>query len=167
MRSAALPRLLEQIRALGEGEWSAEGLPRAADRGAVTVGEPMPAGELRRQMGAFLGELAERVEAELSRVLGLGWDQIDSLVLVDAETGREARRVRSAARALEQSDDEATRAEGLAAALTLDAVLGVVSIVERRMAALVRLRGEAPLLVEGRPFVDLGPALAEAARAWT
>jgi hypothetical protein len=44
-----------------------------------------------------------------------------------------------------------------------------VTLVERRFASLVRLRlksGTAELTVDGEPFVDVGGALAEAARRW-
>jgi hypothetical protein len=152
---------LEQIRSLGP-RVPMEGLPRALDNDAAPGALP-DAGELRAAVGAFLMRLAARVEHELPEELGKAWDQIDSLVLLDAELAREARRLRSSARALA----EVSRADGLLAGHTLDAAVGVVMIVERRLATLVRLRGEAPLLVDGRPFLDLASLLVEAARAWT
>src|SRR5262249_6439054 len=118
-------------------------------------------------VAAFLTQLAARVDAELPEVLRKAWDQIDSLVLLDAELAKEARRLRSAARALADSTQPATRADGLTAGHTLDAAVGMVLIIERRLSTLVRLRGEAPLLVDGRPFLDLASLLKEAARAWT
>jgi hypothetical protein len=152
---------LEQIRSLGP-RVPMEGLPRALDGDAAPGALPDP-GELKAAVGAFLARLAVRVEHELADELGKAWDQIDSLVLLDAELAKEARRLRSSARALEQVN----RADGLLAGHTLDAAVGLVMIVERRLATLVRLRGEAPLLVEGRPFLDLASLLAETARAWT
>jgi hypothetical protein len=159
--------LLEQIRSLGPRA-PMEGLPRALD-GDAAPGALPDAGELKRAVGAFLAQLAARVERELPDELGKAWDQIDSLVLLDAELAKEARRLRMAARALSaaMSIPPARRADGLAAGHTLDAAVGLVMIVERRLATLVRLRGEEPLLVEGRPFLDLASLLTEAARAWT
>ena len=75
-------RLLEQIRSLGPRA-PMDGLPRSLD-GDAAPGALPDAGELQRAVGAFLAELAERVERELPEVLGKAWDQIDSLVLLDA-----------------------------------------------------------------------------------
>src|SRR4051812_45138955 len=156
-------RLLEQIRSLGPRA-PMDGLPRSLDGDAAPGALPDP-GELQRAVGAFLAELAARVERELPEVLGKAWDQIDSLVLLDGGLAAEARRLRGAARAL--AGDEAHRAGGLVAGHTLDVAVGLVLILERRLSTLVRLRGEAPLVAEGRPFLDLSSLLTEAARAWT
>jgi hypothetical protein len=141
-----------------------DGLPRALDGDAAPG--PLPeARELEASVGAFLARLAARVEHELPEVLSKAWDQIDSLVLLDAELAREARRLRGGARAL--VEEGAHRARGLAVGHTLDAAVGLVMMIERRLATLVRLRGDAPLLVEGKPFLDLASLLTEVARAWT
>jgi len=66
-------------------------------------------------------------------------------------------------------DDAAARATGVEARLAIDAVTGLISLVERRFAGIVRLRlrSDAPeLLIDGRPFLDVAAALSEAARAW-
>jgi hypothetical protein len=155
---------LEQIRSLGP-EAPMEGLPRALD-GDAHSGELLPPSELRPAVGALLAQVAARVERELPEVLGRAWDQIDSLVLLDGELAAEARRLRAAARALSSHESAAWRAEGVAAGHTLDAAIGLVMIVERRLATLLRLRGEAPLLVDGKPFLDVASLLMEVSRAW-
>jgi hypothetical protein len=77
--------------------------------------------------------------------------------------------LRRAAVALESAEDAGDRAVGLESHLVVDAATGLVSLFERRLAQLVRARlrsGNAELFVDGRPFVDLGAALSEAARRW-
>jgi hypothetical protein len=140
-------------------------MPRVLDGDAVSG--VVDAEELGRAVGAFLRRLAARVESELPEVLGKAWDQIDSLVLLDGELAKEARGLRSQARVLEADELPNRRADGLAVGHTLDAAVGLVTIVERRLATLVRLRGQEPLLVDGRPFLDLASLLTEVARAWT
>jgi hypothetical protein len=57
--------------------------------------------------------------------------------------------------------------EGL---LALEAACGLTTLAERRLSSLIRLRlrgRERDILPAGRPFLDLGAAFAEAARAWT
>ena len=57
--------------------------------------------------------------------------------------------------------------EGL---IALEAACGLTALTEGRLSALIRLRvrtREDDLLPEGRPFLDLGAALAEAATAWS
>jgi hypothetical protein len=55
--------------------------------------------------------------------------------------------------------------EGL---LALETARALIALAERRMSSLIRLRvqQDEDLLPGGRPFLDLGPAIAEAARAW-
>jgi hypothetical protein len=56
------------------------------------------------------------------------------------------------------------------ALLTIDAVVDLVRLVERRLATLVRLRlrSRTPeLVVDDRPFLDVPAALAEIARRWS
>jgi hypothetical protein len=127
---------------------------------------------LRRRVRELLGELAARVDDELPDPLARAeqaWDQVDALRLVDRALGDEVRALQAAARAAQADDDAGARALGLEAQLTIDAAMGLVSLVERRLATLVRLRlraGGAGLLPDGRPFLDLGAALHEAARRW-
>jgi hypothetical protein len=127
---------------------------------------------LRRRMGALLAELGRRLDEALPRTLALAtsaWDQVDSLTVVDAELAAEIGRLRRSALALADGQDAAGCAAGLESQLTLDAAVGLVSLVERRLATLIRLRlrtSEPELLPDGRPFLDLGAALREAARGW-
>jgi hypothetical protein len=89
--------------------------------------------------------------------------------ILDRGVRQEARALRSAAHELLGLEDPATCALALEAQLTIDAVLDLVSLFERRLATLVRLRArdeEASLLPDGRPFLDLGAALHETARRW-
>ena len=61
------------------------------------------------------------------------------------------------------------RAVALEGLLAIDLAIALVRLFERRLAALLRLRlrsATPELLPEGRPFLDLGRALHEAAEAW-
>jgi hypothetical protein len=127
---------------------------------------------LRARVGALLAELARRLEAALPAALACAtraWDQVDALTLLDGPLRAEAAALGRAAAALAADDDPPTAAAGTEAALTLEAALGLVVLVERRLATLVRLRlraADPELLPGGRPFLDLAAAFAEAARAW-
>ena len=174
MTQTALERLIEQSRAL-PGDKAAAGLPRAADRAAATaVTEPALApAVLRRRVGVLLASLATQLDAVLPRALALAstaWDQMDSLTVIDGPLSAELRLLRRAARTLAADSDGTRRACGLEAELTLDAAAGLVGLLERRLATLVRLqlRAENPALLDGgqRPFLDVAAALNEVARAW-
>lgn len=170
----SLDALLAQLRALPADEDVTPGLPRAADRDLrpSLAPESIPPDELRRRVGRALAELGERLSIELPRTLEramTAWDQVDALEVIDARLRRELGVLRRAAVALEADEDAAARAVGLESHLVVDAATGLVSLFERRLAQLVRarLRSEDPaLLVDGKPFVDLGAALTEAARRW-
>lgn len=173
MRCASLDRLIGQLRELPAGGEVTPGLPRAADRErAPATGGPLEPRVLRQRIGAFLTALAARVDEALPAALAraeTAWDQVDAFTAMDAELTAELGVLRRAAVALAGSDDAGARAVGLESRLALDAACGLVSLLERRLASLVRarLRGESrELLPGGRPFVDVGAALAEAARAW-
>ncbi len=164
----ALERLVEAARRLpGAG---AEALRVPTEVEGPT--DAPPAAELRRAVGALLATLAIRVEETLPAALERAkkaWDQVDAIVVLDRKLRRDARGLLAGAAALRASADPASRALGLEAALTLESALGLCELAERRMATLVRLRLEenADLLPGGRPFLDLGAALAEAAREWS
>jgi hypothetical protein len=167
----ALERLVGQARALPGERAEDAGLPRAAGRDTRAPAEALAPDELRRRTGALLLALGRRVDDELPRALALAaraWDQVDALSVVDDALASEAAGLRASAAALATSDDAATRAIAIEAQLVLDAAVGLVSLVERRLAALVRLRWRAAteLLPDGRPFLDVGAALVEAARGW-
>ncbi len=164
----ALERLVEAARRLpGAG---AEALRVPTD---VEVPASAPsAAELRKKVGALLAMLSTRVEETLPAALEnatRAWDQVDAIVVLDRKLRREARGLLAGAAALRASEDPAARALGLEAALTLESAIGLCDLAERRTATLVRLRLEdsADLLPGGRPFLDLGAALAEAAREWS
>jgi hypothetical protein len=169
MSPPALLQLVEQIRAL-PGDATNRGLPRAG--AAAAVAEPLTAGELRRRVGAWMAAVAGHVAAVLPGQLAKAaqaWDQADDFVLITDQTRSEAARLRAAADALAGGSDTAARATGVEARLAIDAVAGLVALVERRFAGVVRLRlrsEQTELLVDGRPFLDVAAALAEAARAW-
>jgi hypothetical protein len=157
----ALARLVAETRALA-GTAAADGMPRGVDcdyKGPAPLLTPL---ELRRRVAALLSRLAAQVSDELPQALALArtaWDQADAVTLVDSDAWHEARQLRAAARALAAGDDDGARAEAVAAGLTLDAAVGVAALVERRLATLLRLGGDAA-------FLALGAALTETARAW-
>jgi hypothetical protein len=169
MSPPALLQLVEQIRAL-PGEATNLGLPRAG--AAASVPERLTASELRRRVGSWLSAIAGHVDAVLPTQLARAaqaWDQADDFALGDDETRAEASRLRAAADVLAAGDDAAARATGVEARLAIDAVTGLVALVERRFAGIVRLRLRSEtteLLIDGRPFLDVAAALSEAARAW-
>jgi hypothetical protein len=169
-----LVALLRQLRSLPADGDVEPGLPRAADRQlrSSTEMELLDARALRQRIGLALAELGRRLTEELPHTFERAlkaWDQIDALVVIDPPMRRELGLLRRAALALEAAEDAPTRAVGLESRLVLDAATGLTSLFERRLAQLVRarLRSDDPsLLVDGRPFVDLGAALTEAARRW-
>lgn len=127
---------------------------------------------LRRQLGRFLDELAQRLDPALRGALAhaaVAWDAFDEVSILDAELRAEASYILSAAAALERESDAVRRAVGLEVRLALESALGLIVLVERRLATLVRLRvqsAERSLLPGDRPFLDVAAALAEAARGW-
>jgi len=149
------------------------GLPRAAVSEAAT---PPPAtldaASLRGRAGAWLAALAARVDTVLPDALARAtkaWDQADAFTVFDAALRDEAIALRRAAEALAAEDDGAQRAAGLESLLMIDASAGLVSLLERRFAAILRLRVRSAtpsLMVDGRPFLDVAAALAEAGRRW-
>lgn len=157
----ALSHLLDSCRAL----------PGECDREAVVRPRPDLSGETgaappRREMFLFLSALATRVEPQLVQALeraGRAWDQVDATVLLDAAA-------REAAARLARAWQATGGAEAALALLTLQSALALVTLIERRLATLVRLRlrgAEGELFVDGRPFLDLPRALAELARRWS
>ena len=148
--------------------------------------------ELKTRVRELLAELARRVDGALPDTLRHAqhaWDQVDALKLIDKAVDDEVRAlVRQAALLEADAESAERRALGLEGRLTLEAAVGLVALVERRLATLVRvrLRGvqldgtrneqdaspDAERLTErllpgGRPFLDLGAALHETARRWT
>ncbi len=171
MMETALEALVTQIRSL-PGAADDLGMPRAA---ATTSGDPTAAldvTELRARAAAWLVALAAAVEASLPDALARAtqaWDQADAFAVLDGALRGEALALRHAGEALATSAEAATGAAGLETRLLVDAAVGLVSLIERRFAAILRLRlrsGTPELVVDGRPFLDVAAALAEAGRRW-
>jgi hypothetical protein len=124
--------------------------------------------DLHRRTGALMAEVARRLEPALQRALAAGqreWDQIDDVAVLDDALRAEAAAI--GAGLASAPAEEPTRAEAL---LALRTAIGLAELVERRLASLVRLRlrsAETELIVDGRPFLPIAAALAEAARCWS
>src|SRR5438105_3706621 len=169
MSHYALEALVEQVRSL-PGQAADLGLPRAA----VSAASPPPsvsldATTLRARAAAWLTALAARVETALPDALARAtqaWDQADAFAVFDDELRGEAIALYRAAAALATSDaiapdGAARRAAGVEARLLIDAAVGLVAQLERRFAAILRLRlrsATPALVVDGRPFLDLAAA---------
>jgi hypothetical protein len=150
-------------------------LPRSGDRRRRMTPVALTPPALRQRVHELIAELARRTDEALAETLSRAdgaWDQVDALRIIDRVVDNEVRSLRAASAQISSEEDPVQRAIGLEAQLTIDAVVGLVSIVERRLATLVRLRlratadDQGALVVEGRPFLDLGAALHEAARRW-
>jgi hypothetical protein len=168
MRSA-LHALVGEIRNL-PGEPAELSLPRAG--AAAAHAEPLLPAALRQRVAAWLSAVAVRLDEVLPAQLAQAaqaWDQADDFVLADEAQRTEAAALRAAADLLAASTDAAARAAGVEARLVIDAVAGLVGLFERRFAGIVRLRlrsATPDLLVDERPFLDVGAAVREVARAW-
>lgn len=127
---------------------------------------------LRRRVGALFTALSSRLDPALTAALvraETAWDQFDAFAVFDERLAREGTALRLEAASLAAMQHPPARAAGVEMLLALDGALGLVALVERRLATLVRLRirgAEPALLPGGRPFLDVAAALAEAARAW-
>jgi hypothetical protein len=128
---------------------------------------------LRGRLGRLLAELAGRLEPALKGALqqaAIAWDTFDDVAVLEPALQGAAAEIAGEAAALEREVDPARRAIGLEVRITLAAAIGLIELIERRLAMLVRLRvqsGEPSLLPGERPFLDVAAALAEAARGWT
>jgi hypothetical protein len=129
---------------------------------------------LRGLVASCLQRLAQRIEEKLAAALAearRAWDQADSVAIVDADLGRalaDARRKLGAA-AGAGPDQRALAAVALEGLLVLEAACGLTTLAERRLSSVIRLRlrsDDQELLPAGRPFLDLGAAISEAARVW-
>ncbi len=144
-----------------------------AAREPVLDGAAVDAAALRGRLGRLLAELASRLEPALTSALqhaAVAWDTFDEVAVMEPELHGEATAIASAAAVLEREVDPARHAIGLEVRIALAAALGLIDLIERRLAMLVRLRvqsGDPCLLPGERPFLDVAAALAEAARGWT
>lgn len=138
---------------------------------ASDASAPMDPVRLRALVGQALAALARRVDEVLPRALARArqaWDKIDDLTIVDEELAATLAATRGALLAATGASPQ-QRAVALEGLLALDAARGLAGLAERGFGSLIRLwvRGQDDdLLPQGRPFLDLGAALAEAARAW-
>lgn len=127
---------------------------------------------LRGRLGQLLKVLASRLEPALTEALqhaAVAWDAFDVVAVMEPALHHDASWIITAAAALEREADPARRAIGMEVRIALQAALGLIDLIERRLAMLVRLRvqsGDASLLPGQRPFLDVAAALAEAARGW-
>jgi hypothetical protein len=148
-------------------EWSHVGATGAP---AATEPTPSPDG-LRRRVGVLLLVMAERLDPALESALSRAeqaWGEFDQVVVLDETLQRCLEEVMADVVALEAGPPEG-HAVALETRVVLDAAVGIVRLLERRLATLVRLRlrgDDRRLLPEGRPFLDASLALAEAARGW-
>jgi hypothetical protein len=171
MMETALEALVAQIRSL-PGEAADLGMPRAAATTSAGTTAALDKATLRARAAAWLSALGAAVEESLPEALARAtqaWDQADGFVVLDGAVRDEALALRHAGEALAASDDAETRAMGVEARLLVDAAVGLVSLIERRFAAILRLRLRSvtpELVVDGRPFLDVAAALAEAGRRW-
>lgn len=139
--------------------------PGAAGASASAIGV------LRGHVGELLRELAARTEPALHAALARAenaWDQADAVSIMDEDLRARTAALQARWRHVAASGAAGATAAALEALLVLEASLGLVAVVERRLAPLIRLRlaGGGDLLPDGRPFLDVSAALAEAAREW-
>ena len=181
MSYLALDTLVAQIRTL-PGEHLELSLPRAAVRPSPAVASPAESPfelaalpRFRGRTAALLAALAQRVDDTVPAALHLAqtaWDQVDAFAILDDDLRAETASLALVADALAAApnpEDAAVRAAGVEARLAIDAAVGLVALVERRFASLLRLRLRSTnpaLMVDGRPFLDVAAALAEASRRW-
>lgn len=144
-------------------------IPRVeADLDAEDVDAPT----LRRRLGRLLSELAQRLEPALTEALkhaAVAWDAFDEVSVLNPALEEEASWLATLAGRFERESDPEKRAIGVEVRIALESALGLIQLVERRLATVVRLRlqsGEPSLLPGERPFLDIAAALAEAARGW-
>jgi hypothetical protein len=171
MLAGSLERLVDTARAL-PGERRPARPVQLPGVPAPLAAEDVDAGALRGRLGRFLGELAGRLEQALTGALqhaAVAWDTFDEVHVLDPTLRSDAAWIAGAASVLERAADPAQRAIGMEVRIALTSTLGLVHLVERRLASLVRLRvqsGDPALLPGERPFLDVAAALAEAARGW-
>lgn len=149
----------------------------AAELARGAVAEPAERGrlasdDLRAAIAAALERLASRTEPALVACLRRArekWDQADSLSIIEADLADEIAALRRRLAQGAQAGSPARRAIALEGLVALDASVALVTLFERRLAPLLRLRlrsATPDVLPDGRPFLDLGEALHEVAEAW-
>jgi hypothetical protein len=127
---------------------------------------------LRHLVAEALSLLARRLEERFADAISSAqraWETADDLVIIDTGTGAVLAETRRTLFRAGSSAHRALRAVALEGLLAFDSAYGLASVAERRLSSLIRLRvrsPEADLLPEGRPFLDLAEAFAEAAQEW-
>lgn len=173
--------------------WSA-GLPQKPSAGPSAPDE-LPAetrlemSRLRGLVAQSLSTMAQKIEQKLGPSLARArqaWDEVDNHDLIDRSfdaTLDGVRRQLMAAIAAggngqsgngQSGDGQSSHSQVTLAAVALEGLLALetaralAALAERRLSSLIRLRVQTDedLLPGGRPFLDLGAAIAEAARAW-
>jgi hypothetical protein len=154
--------------------------PSTTERAEIT--------RLRALVASSLQSLARELDQTLGPALATArqaWEKVDSQALVDPTLDASLGVARRALELAVVKPDPvgAVALEGIA---VLEVARGLVALAEQRMSSLIRLRlqqaqGHGPgreddpldreqatqaLLPEGRPFLDLGAAIAEVGRAW-
>ncbi len=169
----SLERLVDAARALPGARHAVLPLSMSIPAtGQEIAGADVDISTLRGRLGHFLGELSQRLEPALTAALqhaAVAWDSFDEVSVLNPQLLSDAAEIAAAAATLERQDDKVLRAFGMEIRIALHAALGLIDLVERRLATLVRLRvqsGDSSLLPGGRPFLDIAAALAEAARGW-
>jgi hypothetical protein len=128
---------------------------------------------LRALVAACLKALARRIDEHLVPAIETArraWESADSLVIVDHVLAASFSETRRALHRAANTAGPAVRAVAIEGILAVDAASGLAGLAERRLSSLIRLRLQGPesdLLPQGRPFIDLGRAIAEAAREWS
>ena len=127
---------------------------------------------LRHLVAEALTLLARRLEDRFADAIASAqraWETADDLVIIDASAGSLLAETRRMLFRAGGSPHLAVRAVALEGLLAFDSACGLAGVAERRLSSLIRLRvrsEEGALLPEGRPFLDLGRAFAEAAQEW-
>jgi hypothetical protein len=129
---------------------------------------------LRGMVGVCLAALARTIDQHLGPAIEnahRAWEKVDDLAIVDTVLAASVTETRRALyRAATAPGQPALAAVGIEGLLALDAACGLTGLAERRLSSLIRLRvrsAEPALLPQGRPFLDLGRAIAEVAREWS
>ena len=131
---------------------------------------------LRGMVGVTLAALARTIDQHLGPAIEgahRAWEKVDDLAIVDtvlAASVTETRRALYRAATAPPPTPRALVAVAIEGLLALDAACGLTGLAERRLSSLIRLRvrsAEPALLPQGRPFLDLGRAIAEVAREWS
>lgn len=127
---------------------------------------------LRALVADGLLAMSKRAEQTLAPALARArqaWDKVDSHVILEPALVATLSVTRRTLQQTADGDGGALGAVAVEGLIALEAAEGLCALAERRLSSLIRLRLQdtEELLPADRPFLDLGAALAEAARTWT